>query len=327
MKWLLLAAKLALAAAVLWLVWDKFDADQFRLVLGDPWLALVIPVAWLLNQVLTTLRLHALLRALQRPVSAGGVFRAAMASLFVGNLMPGVIGADVVKFFYLHKSDPGMSRGELAIVVGFDRVLGLFAVVFWCALFGAWVAVFQRDLVPDRLLLLQYMPAALLVAMVAGLLLLDTLVRLAGRLPLPGMVRQMNAAYARFRSGGSPRAVAAVLAYNLAAVFVLLSGLVIVGARLLANESGAGLVALQYFLVPLVLIAAMLPLTPMGIGVAQIGMAGAYALYGLEASVGVAISSLSQLGLLLVSLAVGGLMFLLGVRPTGDPGSGDPASA
>jgi uncharacterized membrane protein YbhN (UPF0104 family) len=92
------------------------------------------------------------------------------------------------------------------------------------------------------------------------------------------------------------------------------------GGQLQLHEGGEPMFALQFFLIPLVLISSMLPLTPMGIGVAQISMAGAYELFGLSSSVGVSVSTLSQLGLLMVSLIVGGICFLLSkadLRQTG----------
>lgn len=304
--------KLAIAAAILWLVWDKFDFSQFQFVLTNPMILTVIPVCWALNQLLTTLRLHSVLRALGRPTQLADVIRANMSSLFVGNLMPGVISADVVKFFYIKKHDPAMPNTQLALVLALDRMLGLIAVLFWCSFFSFFIDGDGGGKSSRVTQLLTYMPMGVLLLILLGLAMLDFIMAFVSRFRLPTVIRDLVDTYRHLVQSRNKRSLAFVMVYNLLAVFVLLAGLVLVGGQLHLQQSGEAMVALQFFLIPLALIASMLPLTPMGIGVAQITMAGAYGLFGLDPSVGVSISTLSQLGLLSVSILVGGTIFLRG---------------
>ncbi len=302
--------KLGVAAAILWLVWDKVDYTQLGFVLSNPLLLSLIPLCWALNQLFTTLRLHAVLRALGRPVQLADIFHANMSSLFVGNLMPGVIGADVVKFFYIKRHDPAMLKTQLALVLGLDRVLGLMAVLFWCSFFSFFIG--QRGDDSRTVQLLTYLPLAVLGAMILGLALLDRILIFLSRFKLPEVVRHSIEIYRHLKQSRSKRSLSLVMLYNLLAVFVLLGGLVLVGGELQQQQGREAMFALQFFLIPLALIASMLPLTPMGICVAQVTMAGAYGLFGLDPSVGVSVSTLSQLGLLSLSVFVGGGIFLLG---------------
>lgn len=312
MRGLKYSLKLAIAIAILWLVWDKFDSAQFRFVLTNPLLLVIIPLSWILNQLLTTLRLYSVLQALERPTQLHDVIQANMSSLFVGNLMPGVIGTDVVKFFYIKRHDPAISNTELGLVLALDRILGLVAVLFWCVFFSLFI---DRDALgqnPQVTQLLSYIPIALLFLIVASFAMLDYIMVFLSRFQLPITFQNLVKTYRHLMKCRSKRSLIIVMAYNLLAVFVLLAGLVFVGGQLNVEQGYQSMIALQFFLIPLVLVASMLPLTPMGIGVAQITMASAYGLFGLDSSVGVSISSLSQLGLLSISILIGGIIFLLG---------------
>lgn len=309
--------KLTIAVAILWLVWDKVDFAQLRLVLTNPLLLAVIPACWALNQLLTTLRLHSILRALGRPTQLVDVILANMSSLFVGNLMPGVIGADVVKFFYIKKHDPAMTNTQLALVLALDRILGLIAVLFWCSIFSFFIIAEGGGKGSRVTQFLTYMPMAILFLALISIAMLDFILAFISRFQLPAVFRNLVDTYRHLVQSRNKRSLAFVMIYNLLAVFVLLAGLVLVGGQLHLQQTGEAMVALQFFLIPLALIASMLPLTPMGIGVAQITMAGAYGLFGLDSSVGVSISTLSQLGLLSVSILVGGTVFLLGKSDVG----------
>lgn len=328
MKTLVFLAKILIAALILWLVYDKFDYAQFRHVFTNPWLFALIPLAWAANQLFTTFRLHYLMKTLGRPSRFADILRANMSSLFVGNLMPGIVGADIVKFFYIKKSDSEMKAGQLALVLVIDRVLGLVSILFWCSFFGLFIDAAPASAANPSLKYLALMPVALLACVVTGFAAIYFLSGWVERQNLPQIVKSLNDVCLKLAKTGDRRALALMLASNLLAVLVLLLGLAAVGASLQARATGQGLFAWHLFLIPLVLFASMIPLTPMGIGVAQVTMAGAYEMFGLTPSVGVSISTLSQTGLIIVSLAIGGAVFLaargelkrLGPEKTGDGG-------
>lgn len=306
--------KLAITAAIICLMWDKIDFEQLHFVGTNPMLLAIIPIVWALNMLLTTLRLHTMLRALDRPTQLSDVFHANMASLFVGNLIPGVIGTDVIKFYYLQKSDPSILKTQLALILTLDRVLGLMAVLILCSVFTFFLPIGFNGTSTNITHLLMYMPITLLLIMLSCLALFDFALGFISQFKLPVVIRNFLGIYLQFKQNSSKRLLALVMMYNLLAVSVLLTGLVMVGGQLQLQQSGDPMFSLQLFLVPLVLIASMVPLTPMGIGVAQFTMARAYELFGLASNVGVSISTLSQLGLLSVSILIGGPIFLLGKK-------------
>lgn len=306
--------KLSISVAIIWLVWDKVSIDQLRFVLTDPILLAIIPVCWFVNQIFTTLRLHSFLHALGRSIRLLDVFRANMSSLFVGNILPGVIGADVVKFVYLRKYDPSILKAQLAIVLALDRVLGLISVLLWCSFFSLFIDTHASRYESEVTYFFVHMPIVILVFLILGVSAFGVVITFCFRSKVPLCIRNFVDTYRELGLMRCKHLVALVMLYSLLAVFVLLLGLVIVGGELQLQQTGESMFALQFFLIPLALIASMLPLTPMGIGVAQITMASAYSLFGLDSSVGVSISTVSQLGLLFVSVTVGGVCFLFGGR-------------
>ncbi len=299
--------KIVVAAIIIYLAWDKFNFEQINFVLTNPLLFLIIPLCWILNQILTTLRLHTILRILKRPTRLSDTLRANLSSLFVGNLIPGVVGADVVKFFNLRKHDPLIKKSQLALILTIDRILGLISVLFWCSFFSFFIARKSSD----STMLLTYLPIAILLSVFIAVIVLNLFATFLLRFRIPAIIRDLIETCKILVQGGEKKLLFLMMFYNLLAVLVLLTGLVIVGGKLQLQQSGESMIALQFFLIPLVLVAAMLPITPMGVGVAQITMAGAYSLFGLDSAVGVSVSTLSQIALLGVSIFIGGASFFL----------------
>lgn len=306
--------KLLIAATILWLVWDKVDFAQFNLVIKNPLLLAVIPACWILNQLLTTLRLHSILRALGRPTHLSDVIRANMSSLFVGNLMPGIVGIDIVKYYYLKKHDLEISNTQLALVLAFDRILGLISILFWCTIFSFFIIAEGSGNATSVNQVIIYTPMVVLILGFLSIALLDFFLKFISSFQISAAFLNLIAVYRHLLQSCNRKSFMLVMIYNLLALLVLLSGLVFVGGQLHLQQTGEPMIVLQLFLIPLVLIASVLPLTPMGIGVAQITLSGAYSLFGLDSSVGVSVSTLSQLGLLSVSIFAGGTYFLLGKR-------------
>lgn len=311
MRSLILLLKLVVSGSIVWLVWDKFDFSQIQHIFSNPLLLVTIPVCWALNQLLTTLRLHSILKALGRPTQLADVAHANLSSLFVGNLMPGIIGADIIKFFYIKKHDSGMSNTQLAVVLAVDRVLGLIAVLFWCSFFSFFIDINVFDHQKERSLnLLSYLPTILLIGILLALATSKFFIRFFARLPLPELIKKFITTYWNLLTSHKKGTLALVMIYNLSAVLVLLTGLAFIGGQIQAEQNEQITLAFHLFLIPLSIVATMLPITPMGIGVAQITMAGAYELFGLNPAIGVSISTLSQLSLLGISVLVGGPVFL-----------------
>lgn len=312
-RWLIFL-KVLVALAILWLIRDKFDLQQFISVVNNPLLLLIVPLCWGMNQFFTTMRLHTMLKALDRSAQLSDIFRANFSSLFMGNLMPGVMGADVIKFFYIKKHDINISNTQLVLILSLDRFFGLLAILFWCSVFSF---IIDTSTYTDKLtILLIHLPIILLGAFVASFFAINILLKYMRRFTLPTVIQDLVATFMLLISTKQKKLLVMIMVYNLLAVFVVLAGLVVVGSFLHERQTGQAMMSMQLFLIPLSLIVSMLPLTPMGIGVVQVTMGGAYALFGLDPSVGVSVSTSSQIGMFIVSILIGGPFFLSGKKST-----------
>lgn len=303
-------AKIVVAATILWFIWDEFDGSQFAYVLERPALALLLPVTWLINQLLVTLRLTLILHTLERSVTYGDVLRANMSALFFGNVLPGTVTIDIIKYFYIKQHDPDIPATWLIMVFLLDRAIGLFCILFWCSGFGILLAATQGvSEIPYW-----YVPGLLLITGVVGGLvglgLKDLVKRYSWSQRLVPLIDMLDLMFNRRKI----IRLSAVVLSSLAAVFVLLGGSVMLGAILHFELTGNAAVLEQFFLVPLSLVASMIPIAPLGVGVSQFTLSVAYEALGLVSSVGVSVSTWSQLGALVISVIFGGYFFVAGRR-------------
>ena len=305
-----LLLKVLVAAAILFFIRNQFDSSLFRKLVNYPWLMLIPVAGWCLNQILTTIRLYTLMRALNIHARLNVLLYANFSSLFLGNIMPGSLGADVIKFFYIRRSGVAISRSELAMVLIMDRFLGLMAIMMIGSIFA--FPVMGRATVMTQLV---WLPILLLVGMIGGLVVARFAANYIERIPkMPKLIVNATCIYARLFRTKNMGNVAIIFLCNLIAVFVLLASLVTVGGVFAAARQGTPMIAEQFFLIPLSLIVAMLPLTPLGIGTTQFSMVEAYKWLLIDPSIGVMVSTVSQVALVAVSILIGGPLFLLTKR-------------
>jgi uncharacterized protein (TIRG00374 family) len=97
----------------------------------------IIPVCHLL----TSMRWHVLLRALEIHISQARAFTINMVGAFYNAFMPGTTGGDLVKAYYAAKHAPDKrTRAVMSVLV--DRAVGLYALV----LIGGAMAAYQWDI-------------------------------------------------------------------------------------------------------------------------------------------------------------------------------------
>ncbi|GAB6039427.1 lysylphosphatidylglycerol synthase domain-containing protein [Endothiovibrio diazotrophicus] len=293
------------AAAIIWLIRDQFEPKHFRLLLEQPLIALVVPLSWILNQLATGIRLAHLLRCVAPVKAQSEILRANFISLFVGTAVPG-FAADVVKLFYLKRACPSLGKTEIAVLLILDRLLGLLAILFFAALSSLWLLPGMEG--RNRLLLL--VPIGLLLLFFASIGLSGGVAKaISGRVSRSRFQRALQVVRQVARRENLPL-LGKVLLWNLAAVFVLIFGLTLAGGYLHETFQGEAHYALQFLLIPVSLIVAMIPLTPLGIGVTQVSLGVLYGGFSLAAQVGVSVSSLSQIGYLVVALSIGVPLFI-----------------
>ncbi len=293
---LVLVAKLAVAAALIaWLVASgRFDVGVYRGLASGPHLGLVAATGLVqaLAFGLFIMRWWGLARAQGLPISGGAVMRTGLRGLFTQLFVPGGLGTDGLRLLYVR------SRYRERLVHGIasllaDRLSGLIGLV----LLGTAACVLHWRLGGDtRLLPLLYFFSTLLAAGVLGLLLLGVI----GALPLFARASRLRwlaeaidagRAYARHK-------------WALAAAI----GLSMFGHAVTAGAACLALAALGDSPPPLDVLAItsalnlvrMIPITPMGLGVADGAAEMLFALIGL--------SSGAELQMLLRVLSV--LLFL-----------------
>lgn len=117
-------------------------APGLRTLLGGPidytWLA-AAAVLMALAISLQLLRWYFLVRALDLPFSLYNAFRLGMVGMFYNTCLPGSVGGDLVKAYFIAKAHPERKTRAVATVIA-DRGMGLFGLILFAAVVGsaAW---------------------------------------------------------------------------------------------------------------------------------------------------------------------------------------------
>jgi len=82
-------------------------------------------------------RWYILVRALDLPFTIPNAFRLGLIGCFYNAFLPGSVGGDFVKAFYIARDTPGKRAAAVATVVA-DRLVGLFGLIWFSAAFGGW---------------------------------------------------------------------------------------------------------------------------------------------------------------------------------------------
>ena len=139
------------------------------------------------------LRWYLLVRALDLPFTVGGAFRLGLVGAFYNSFLPGSVGGDLLKAYYIARSQPTRRAAAVATVLA-DRLVGLFGLVWFSAAFGGWFWLAGDPLVAgnDYLKGIIRVCAALVAATVVGWAVL-------------GLLPQRRADWFAGRLGGIPK--------------------------------------------------------------------------------------------------------------------------
>lgn len=90
-------------------------------------------------------RWYVLVRGIDLPFSAGGALRLGLVGTYYNSFLPGSVGGDLVKAYYIAKDQPGRRAAAVATVL-IDRLTGLFGLLWFSALVGGglWLAGDER---------------------------------------------------------------------------------------------------------------------------------------------------------------------------------------
>jgi hypothetical protein len=214
--------------------------------------------------LITSLRWHELLKAVDIRLNLGRTFVLNMVGLFYNTIMPlGSTGGDLLKAYYVRKQTHHGTRAVMSVVV--DRVIGLLALI----VLGGTMAALQRHIPRCRQVaiasaaILAFTAAAMIVFYVPKLRRGSGLEFILERLPLQKQVRK--AIETMHIYAGRPFLVLGALIVSFPVHMV-----VITAAQLCGIAFGLHLSGFYYWTaVPVIVLASALPISPQGAGVME----------------------------------------------------------
>lgn len=269
-RWLVTALKTGLLALIIaWLVDRLRRADGLELLSSASAHWPLLLLAWAIflgTTMLSFVRWFVLVRALDLPFRLADAVRLGLLGMLFSVASFGSVGGDVVRGVLLARETHERRTAAVATIV-VDRILGLFALMLFAS--GAVAAVDRSslDAAAGALAVPTWAATGALGLLLAATMLLPE----RGRGPTPAILRRLPrvaAALDQLRAAARRyRARKGLLAGCLAGTLGL-HALDCVGFFLLSQALAAGgpSLASHFFIVPLGMLTASLPLTPAGIG-------------------------------------------------------------
>ncbi len=220
---------------------------------------LVMPITILI----TSVRWHELLKALEIRLTLGRTFVLNMVGIFYNSFMPGSTGGDLLKAYYVAKQTHHRTRAVMSVLV--DRAIGLLALI----ILGGTMASFQwhneqcRQVAIGSAVIIVCAILGALLFYVPGLRKASGLDWIINKLP---MQKQVNKAIETMHIYGNRfRLVAGALAISFP-VHVI----VILAAYLCGLAFSLPVGAFYYWMaVPVIVLAGSIPISPQGAGVME----------------------------------------------------------
>ena len=223
-------------------------------------------------------RWYLLVRALDLPFAVRDAYRLSLVGIFYNTFIPGSVGGDLVKAYFIAHAHPERKTRAVASVIA-DRALGLFGLILFVAVMGsgAWALGDERIAANPDLQWIVKVMAGVASASVAGFVLLGLLParrvdRFAGRLKAVPKVGGSLAElwYAVWMYRQRPGVVAVGVAVSAVAHFGMVFSFHC-ASRVFPPANPAELAALSEHMViaPIGFIAQAIPITPGGVGVAE----------------------------------------------------------
>lgn len=315
--WLTLIGKVSFTGALLYAIKDQFDWSHFNEMAAEiPFALIAIPIGWVVNQYLISLRLWYLLQRVGIKVPLIAMVRSTFGSLLISAVIPGLVGADVSRVVMLRMNSRDIGIASLSAMVLFDRALGLMALLVVSSLAAAMLGE-QSSPLADRVRILFLVFG--FVAFAAPLLLAWG-VRAVRRKRF--LVEHQLVAFLPQQAQSMLRKILAPteLSFKVYVMSVLLSVVAVMAlllpqlavAQYLCAASGANVSPIVLIhLLPSSVIASVIPLTPLGIGISQVALTELFRIYGLPTAVAMTVVSVSQLGQVIVGVAMGAPAVLL----------------
>ena len=291
-------------ALLIWLV--RSDRIDFAVLFSTP-LSIIHLFGLLLlsaNLLLQSLRWWWLLRIQRIRFTLWSAIKLSWIGQFFSLAMPGSAGGELARAYYVSRGAPNAKIASISTIL-LDRFLGLNAML-WLGIPSFLFLTFQNELDPT---VIQIGGLILLLVVSSCLLFLFFWLRYPCSLILkfiPDRFRtSLLVAIDSYRSHGQDLLICFVVS--------LLASLLLMGAFLMAGQIAGVSINWRSLLliVPLVIVANSLPISPGGIGVAETTASLLFAQFGVEK--GATIMLIVRIGILLLRLP-GGLIYLLSTK-------------
>ncbi len=322
-------AKLGLGIACMAWALSVIQPSTWSLALSHlEWLWLML-AAWVLNQVFCALRLRVLLSIFGYHLSTLDTFRVAFASFFIASVLPGLVVGDLAKIAILRFATRNTGIGELTMVTVLDRAFGVLSL--WAVSFVlSFIIPLPDTLAAHSLLWLVRISVLAPIVGIAFLLFVASsrsawLSRgLTGRAAfLAGRARSIVRKLTLTRS--LIAIATGVLPLSLIAVLCLIGAQAATGEVIARSLGEPDTFLTQAFLAPTSIFVSTIPISPAGVGVGQLTLAGVYDIAGLNHEVAVLLTTVVQISQLIVGCTVGAACFMFVRRRTERQPSSTPA--
>jgi uncharacterized protein (TIRG00374 family) len=300
-------AKLLLSVGLLLLVLAKVDVDAVLAILAkaDPWL-----VALWYSLVPVTIALSAWRWEILAPgLTYGTAMKYTWIGMFFGHVLPGSIAGDIAKGVSLALKDSAARSGLAASIVA-EKVIGLVALVLFFDIACAVVYLLHGDASAQ----VRHLAVVALVLSMLGVIggvvaalvaLRSDLFSIVGREGMWGRLAEGVGAAAKFYSNKPLLLGRAFLISMMIHVVNIVA--TYLSFRALRVDAGLLLASVVY---PVVSVMLLIPISISGIGVRDATLAVLFALFGLSAASGVALSWLALLAVI-PNVAIGGAIQVL----------------
>ncbi len=242
------------------------------IALADPLLLLLSVLVFPINYVITSLRWHELLKAVEIRLGIGRVFVLNMVGSFYNTFIPGTTGGDLLKAYYASKQTPRRASAVMSVVV--DRAIGLLSLIVLGGALSAW-QYFQTDPANAAVRLacgrvaggsaILVAAAILAVEMIAHPILsrYTGMAFLLRRLPMQRMVQTVVGILATYRSRWKLVVSMLILTFPVHLT-------TIISAMLAGRAFGLPMPVAYYFVcIPVIVLAGAVPVSPQGAGVME----------------------------------------------------------
>ncbi len=251
----------------------KLEVGIFTLVwLANPYLLILCVLIFPATFLITTIRWHKMLEALDIHIGLGRTFVLNMVGAFYSTFMPGSTGGDLLKAYYASKHTTHRTRAVLSVII--DRVIGLLGLVVMGGVMASiqyWRSPTPDDPATRACRRVAVGSALILSGVIVGgaVFFLPALRRIFGldyilsKLPMQKHVQHAIQVMRIYK--GRPGLVLWALLVTFPVHIT-----VVISAMLAGKAFGLPLPALYYFVaVPVIVLAGAIPISPQGAGVME----------------------------------------------------------